>query len=62
MRSKVPPHDEKVARIAARQHGVATVAQLLDGGDEFRRYTYRDVFEDRRHMVADLRRLLQIEP
>jgi hypothetical protein len=28
-------------------------------GDEFRRYTYRDVFEDPQFMLAELRKLLQ---
>jgi very-short-patch-repair endonuclease len=31
-------------------------------GDEFRRYTYGDVFEDQRHMLAELRALLAQRP
>ena len=32
MRDKVPPPERKIARIAAGQHGVVTIAQLLDAG------------------------------
>lgn len=32
MRDKVPPPDREIARIAAGQHGVVTIAQLLDAG------------------------------
>jgi hypothetical protein len=55
--------EEMIARIASGAHGVVTRAgrrerEARARGDEFRRYTYGEVFEVPHEMLTELRTLL----